>query len=264
MSNQVNQDQTPLFYLVPLNDRTSEVVYNPFNRRFRSVLDDGTHALGIGHVRSKSTSSSTIATLGRGEEMDIYLPSHSMSTFQCSFEMNLESNMILFYDRSHNHSSRVAGDKSTPFEYGVPRRAVVLPGLNNVIGLGGERQNLLEFGLKWPRELIEVQPVYDQRQDNNDTTEMGEPWQMLTRIHTQANQRTFRYELMNRIGKGGFAEVYKAVDLREGNLVAVKVLQKVKGRYWEIVKREVETLEKLKHVCNLVPIPFLTHIIILT
>ncbi|KAI0376523.1 kinase-like protein [Hypomontagnella monticulosa] len=242
-----NQDRAPLFYLVPLNERARDAVRHEHNRPFLVILDDGMLALSIGHVRSKSSSPSTIVTLGRSANMDIYLPSLSMSTFQCSFERNLKSNMILFYDRSYNNSSCVAGGNSTPFERGAPRQAVVLPKLNNIIGLGGEYQNLFRFGLVWLQEPLEVHPISRQDQTEEDKVETMESTRMLTRIHTQTTQQILRYELLGPIAKGGFGKVFKAVDVRHGNLVAIKVLQKAKGTYWELVKREVETLEKLRH-----------------
>jgi len=66
------------------------------------------------------------------------------------------------------------------------------------------------------------------------------------------------YELLNRIGRGGFADVYEAQDFATGELFAVKVLVKRHGDHrenqqWQQVRQlawrgEGQILPRLDHV----------------
>ncbi|HPZ06820.1 MAG TPA: serine/threonine-protein kinase [Candidatus Eremiobacteraeota bacterium] len=58
-----------------------------------------------------------------------------------------------------------------------------------------------------------------------------------------------RYYLLQKIGKGGMGEVYKAKDLKKNEIVAVKLLhQNLRhGKYISRFKREAEYLSKLSH-----------------
>ena len=59
-----------------------------------------------------------------------------------------------------------------------------------------------------------------------------------------------RYYLLQKIGKGGMGEVYKAKDLKKNEIVAVKLLhQNLRhGKYISRFKREAEYLSKLSLV----------------
>ena len=66
-----------------------------------------------------------------------------------------------------------------------------------------------------------------------------------------------RYELLEVIGSGGMAVVYKAYDFRTGRTVAVKVLREEYAEdpeYRERFRREGEVCRKLSHpnVVNLI------------
>jgi len=103
-----------LFSLAPINERAEAVVAHTENSSFVSTLDDGTLALDIGHIRSKSCNT-TLATLGRGDA-DIFVGGSSIAKIQCSFEI-LDTNVVMFYDRSHGQTTQVFGEHATPFEW---------------------------------------------------------------------------------------------------------------------------------------------------
>lgn len=124
-----------LFSLKPINDRARNVIRHPGNSHLRSSLSDGELVLDVGLTSNiRSQSRNTLATLGRNDT-DIIVEESSIGRVQCSFEINLDSRVIMLYDRSNSQTTQVFGDDSTPFEYGRLRRIVVQKGLNTIIGM---------------------------------------------------------------------------------------------------------------------------------
>lgn len=255
-----------LFSLKPANDRARSVVAHPSNSYLVSTLSDGTLALDIGpHIRSQSCG--TLATLGRNGT-DIILEGSSIARLQCSFEFDLESRLVMFYDRSNGQSTQVSGKKATPFEYGRLRRVLVQHDLNTRIGIGGVRYNLIEFDLHWHQTPIQVatsqgsmfcsqveNPCFAQTMDGAPTIM---PSKRVTRIHT-AGERVLRMRYVTigePLGVGQFGAVYKSIDVDSGKFMAVKQLRRpavMSHEGWRqslyyTVKREVETLSRINHV----------------
>lgn len=80
-------------------------------------------ALDIGHIRPRSGDSATLATLGR--DGDVVVEGSNIAKIQCSFEIDLDTKVVMFYDRSNSQTSQVFGENATPFEYGRLRRVLV-------------------------------------------------------------------------------------------------------------------------------------------
>lgn len=263
-----------LFSLIPVseNERAERVVTHPDNIHHVSTLPDGAEALDVGfHIRGKS--STTLATLGRGIEADIYIEGSTISKVQCSFEINLETGVVMFYDRSHGCSSQVFGENATPFERGRSRRVLVQRRLNTIIGMGGEGRNLILFRLEWhqdPAHTAEAIKKYDAmlcgrlenprlaRTVDEAPTEL--PSRRETRLHTPGQRQLKKRSVAvagGKLGSGQFGTVYKAIDVDSGKLMAVKILQQPttlsKQADWRTslyyaLKREVETLSEISHV----------------
>ncbi|KAI1292605.1 hypothetical protein F5Y03DRAFT_18937 [Xylaria venustula] len=158
-----------LFSLKPLNRRAHDVIAHPINDHLVSTLDDGTFALNIGHILSISGNTTTLATLGRNA--DIIVGGSSIAKVQCSFEIDpYNTNIVMFYDRSHSLSTQVFGENATPFEYERPRKVVVHKAVNTMIGIGGEKRNLVLFELKWHYD-----PIGARRTPACHHEEIGEP-----------------------------------------------------------------------------------------
>lgn len=122
-----------LFSLIPLNNRAADVIAHPCNSHLVSRLPAGILGLDIGlHMRSKS--GNTIATLGRGDT-DIFVGGSSIAKTQCSFEIDLDNNVVMLYDRSHGCTTQVFGEDAMPFEHGRIRKIVVQKNLNTTIGM---------------------------------------------------------------------------------------------------------------------------------
>ena len=262
------------FALRPENHRARSVLNHPDNSAFVSTLSDGTLVLDIGHVRSKS-GSSTLATLGRGDA-DIFVEGLSIAKIQCSFEIIPVTNVVMLYDRSHGQTTQVFGEYSTPFENGRLRRVVVQTELNTVIGMGGVDRNLVQFKLHWYQAWNETIEKMKSRETSAsgyiehprlartviDEADTVLPTQRQTRIHTAGSkQLTMRYVTMKKLGAGQFAAVYKALDVDSGRLMAVKILKQAAGtterqqEEWKnsvyyALKREVEFLAKIDHVSS--------------
>ncbi|MEM9457821.1 MAG: protein kinase [Myxococcota bacterium] len=56
-----------------------------------------------------------------------------------------------------------------------------------------------------------------------------------------------RYELLERIGKGGFGDVYRAMDTELGRSVAIKLVRYSSAREEARIKREAEALAQVEH-----------------
>ncbi len=258
-----------LLSLIPLNERAKEIVAHPINDPFVSTLDDDIHALDIGHIRSKS-GSNTLATLGRGDT-DIYMEGPSIAKIQCSFEIDLNTNVVMLYDRSHGQTTQVSGENAMPFEYGRLRKIVVQAKLNTMIGMGGVGRNLIQFRLEWHQDSSEtiekvkkrqsIPQGYEENPRLTQTINEAEsvlPSRRETRPHMPGpRQGKMRYATVIRLGSGQFGEVHKAVNVDSGELMAVKMLKKPseasKQQDWKVsvyyaLKREVEILSTINHV----------------
>ncbi|KAI0548152.1 kinase-like domain-containing protein [Xylaria curta] len=257
-----------LFSLVPLNHRAIQVLNSPHNKRFVRETGNGQRVLEIGHIRSTSGNASTLATMGR--DGDIILEGNTISKKQCSFEINQDTNVILFYDRSHTGTCQVyefPGSQTKPFESGRPRKVVVGSKLNRCIGLGGTHCNLYQFRLDWKETIQSTMNKVKKREglaleentrlaDTVDESDTILPSRMETRVHnTVPSQPKLRWVLIQPLGSGAFGEVHKAVNVDNGTLLAVKKLKSAKtGTEPEYLKRlkaswrqEAKNLSDLNH-----------------
>lgn len=264
-------DPLALFSLEPIDDRARQVVANPCNKQFVSFLATkrgDVAVLDIGHLRS-ANGDDTLATLGRSG-CDILVEGASISKMQCSFELNRETGVIMFYDRSHGQTCQVfaaedskkSATSTTPFQHGRVRRVVVQKELNTVIGMGGVGRNLVRFRLIWHSDPLETLETIRARQGNCvpcnpqfartvDEADTIVPSRMETRIHTPGHgQPRMRWVKRGKaaLGAGAFGEVWKALDVDTGRTMAAKVMRRRSDELWETLKREVEILSRVSHV----------------
>ena len=69
-----------------------------------------------------------------------------------------------------------------------------------------------------------------------------------TKLVSQASMRT--YELLTKLGKGGHGEVFKAVDLKSKQIVAIKIIVSHSKEHAQYVLKEVEMLRLAGKCCN--------------
>jgi hypothetical protein len=248
-----------LFSLVPFreNERAELAVSHPNNRHRVSTLPEGVEALEVGlHICSKS-STTTLATLGRGPDADIYLDGSSIARIQCSFEIDLVTRVVMLYDRSHGCTTQFSGEDAKPFQHGRQvRKVLVQHNLNTIIGMGGERQDLFQFKLIWhqnPTETADTIKDYDAlaygRMENPRLTRTVDetPTDLPSRRQLEMRHVTVEPEL----GAGQFGTVYKAIDVDSGKFMAVKILKQSSQKSKQednTFKREAEILSKITHV----------------
>ncbi|KAI1305448.1 kinase-like domain-containing protein [Xylaria venustula] len=232
-----------LFSLIPLNIPAIEVIDEVSNQH---LFNETTQGLDIGHTFSKSGDNQTLAILGRSG--DVVIRGRRIAKIQASFEIDSETSIVMFYDRSHSYTSRISGQNATPFEHGRPRKVVVLPGHNTMIGMGGITLEIAKGRLD---SSLQMNPVFDRTiEDDGDTVV---PSQREARIHTPWPQQPIvRYAKINPLGSDQFGEVYRAVNMHTGKILAVKSLKRSvhtseDAKRYKVMKREVEIFTRLSH-----------------
>ena len=255
-----------LFSLLPMNERARAVLAR--NDRLVSWLKNGKVVLDIGHTRSISGDDAILATLGRNG--DIELEGSSIAKIQCSFEVNLDTKVVMFYDRSHHQTSQVFGQNATPFENGRLRKVVVQSNVNTIVGMGEVGCNLFQFELVWHHEPAQTMEMIKNRgtitlgyEENPhlartvDGTDNALPSQRETGFHTAGLEHSrLRYADIIKLGSGQFGEVFKVVDVDSGKLLAIKRLipphgaseQRWRPQLHNTLKREVDILSRISHV----------------
>lgn len=265
----LNPYSNALFSLLPLNSHAEAVTSDARNRHLAYKTHGGRFAISIGfHIPSKTRDSHTLAMIGRGDDVDIYVGGSTISKFQCSFEVNLDTKVIMLFDRSTAHTTQVYGENATPFQHErpPPRKVVVDRGLNELIGIGGAARKLIQFQLEWPEDPSQTTKIIETRQSlpgsyreesainpraahtlsRDPDTEL--PSRVDTRPHTPA-QLKMRYKKLHELGSGSFGAVFKALNYDSGKFMAVKKINiKSDQEHTYARKREVETLARIQHV----------------
>ena len=271
-----------LFSLVPMNEKAKNVVQDENNDHLVS-LSSKSHvaSFDIGfHINSQS-STNTLATLGR-DDCDIFLRPSSVARTQCSFEIDdPNTGIVMFYDRSHKHNTRVSGAHSKTFENGrSPRKVLVYPEFNEEISIGGINGDLIQFKIEWILTEHEIKEVV-RKHRNEEKGTITNPRKARTRdpIETalasatmtpeQAFQRSsqtgLRYLKRDLRGVGSFGRVWRAIDVDSGRVMAMKQIDWVPGSQEQDhvtkVRREVELMRRSKHVrlrSHMTPLMMLT------
>ena len=256
-----------VFSLQPLNEGAHAVAAHGENQHLVSEVER-TRVLNVGHFDSSSGMKTTLATLGRGQTVDIYIPNRSIAKVQCSFEVSEESKAVMLYDQSHQQTTQVFGGDVRPFEHGRVRHVIVHNEFNNIIGMGGEKRDLIRFKIVWQKDpLHAVQEVQRKEKTKNrkehfrlartmDEADTELPSQRQTRIHTPSQVFRIRHFAFGAdLGSGQFGTVQKTIDVDCGKLMAVKILKRPAACdqvKWEqsqnyALKREIETLSRITH-----------------
>ena len=262
-------DKKALFSLIPANPKALDVVEDTHNDHLISWSPrSNVKSFDIGFHIDNRSSKNTLATLGRNG-CNIYLKPSSISRVHCSFEIDdLDSGIVMFYDRSHKHNTRVSGENSIPFERGrAPRKVLVHPGLNETISLGGVNGTLFEFRIEWIQneqkiiELARARRAEKQGTITNpreartfDPSETVLPSLLMTpeqAFETPGSMgiRYFKQELK---GNGSYGTVWQAIDVDSGRVMAMKQIRWVRGQHdrnhIRKVRREVELMRIARHV----------------
>ena len=253
-----------LFSLQPVTEGARQAVSHPSNNHLVSVLNDGQHVLDIGHIQPISDDKAIVATIGRNG--DVVVANAQVGRIQCAFEINLESKVIMFSDRSFDQSSQVFGQGAVPFVEGRTRTVVVQQGINSIIGMGGTEQKLIMFKLIWHDSNPEITRQRVSRRQGGvlraNPRHSLAPLGDLSFSTYNGRDDTDNFSLMLKqpekriiqgaqIGKGAFGTVYKATDIDTGRLMAVKKIQRhmLEDKLeLSLLKRETKILSDISHV----------------
>ena len=255
-----------IFSLIALNEPAEAVITHRINGHLVSALDNGRLVLDIGHVHSKFHG--TLAALGRDCDNDVVIEGASISRYQCSFEIDWESDVVWLFDKSTGNSTQVMGQKATQFSTNHIRKVMVEESANIEIMMGVDPSDCCWFQLIWwpnagekiknfksQRNGYEVNPRLAHTRTSEDSLAMSS--KMLTRV--RVNGPRVRYTIIgSMLGQGRTGEVYKARDIEGKKDLAVKIIKvkteanQDKEENWrrtvDLVKREVDEVANLHHV----------------
>ena len=261
-----------LFSLVPLNLKAKVVVEDHNNNRLVSKSwESNVASFDIGFHLDSQFSANTLATLGR-DNCDIHLRSTTIARTHCSFEIDdLNTGIVMFYDRSHKHNTRVSSTTDSyaqPFEKGrSPRKVLLYPGVNDKISMGGTKGEMIEFEIEWILDEDQIKKVAREHRDAEKNT-ITNPRKARTRDPTETvlnsakmtpeeafltpSQSRLRYFKRELLGLGSFGKVWRTIDVDSGRVMAMKQIDRVPGSqeqdYVRKVRREVELMRRAKHV----------------
>ncbi|KAG5977504.1 hypothetical protein E4U55_006747 [Claviceps digitariae] len=130
------------FCLVDIEPEAADIIRRPKNTHLLFQLRDGRLALRINFGTLHYTGIS-VATMGRSKDATVYVGRAGTSKIQCCFELDHETNMIMFYDRSSTETTTISG------EYEVWHSAFMRPPFNYLISMGRRGDEAI-FQVLWP------------------------------------------------------------------------------------------------------------------
>lgn len=261
--------KSALFSLVPTNSKARDVVNDENNDHLVSLSwQKKVRSFDIGFHINSQHSTNTLVTLGRND-CDISLKPVSISKFQCSFEIDdLNTGIVMFYDRSYGHSTQISGEDVYSFEDGrSPRKVLVYPGFEQKISMGGNKGDLIQFSLEWILREDQIKAIARKHREaekglitnprkarTRDLTDTVLPSTEMTpdQAFIQPSQLGLRYLKRNLLGLGSFGKVWRAIDVDSGRVMAMKQIDWVPGsqeqNYVARIRTEVNLMRLAKHV----------------
>ncbi|KAK5659646.1 hypothetical protein OQA88_854 [Cercophora sp. LCS_1] len=265
---------TTLFYLIPTNQEAYDIVkYNP---RFEAVDKAGQAQLVIRHDPSvQPAKSGQLASFGRHDLNDIRLPSLNGYRMNHFFFFLAESGELILRDLSNGLTSidvpNVSPEEAAACDlHGRDPRQRVIPRVPRRPGVYincGNNTTYARFLLRWSNSVLSPEvnlaqnaqllrvPGLTPTAPDEDTVmqyssrtkhDLRSRYTPTTASNSGPNKK---YHTDRILGKGGFAVVSKVVDLRTGELWALK---EIKPGAWDdsyraAFKQEVEVMDKVRH-----------------
>ncbi|MCJ1347179.1 hypothetical protein MMC31_005400 [Peltigera leucophlebia] len=265
-------DALALFSLCPLNAGALEVVSDPENSHLVYTSPDSYPALDIG-FHTCSDEETILAELGRSSSSVVRLGGPTFSRHQCSFQIdNPSTGVVMLHDLSTTRTTQVYGIDALQYEIGRPRLIVVAKDLNIEVGIGGPNCNLIRFRLDWHREASEIFTKYPTKALRSQRRRLlslhgslrnqrlaktihvvptKAPTRLHTRNHTPAGCSLLtRYATVCPLGAGKFGEVYRAIDVDSGDIIAVKIINRQMewdDMCWKNMRGEFDNLGMISH-----------------
>lgn len=224
----------PVLYLVPYNRAARQATLDPQNDYFRSRLPNDRIALYVSFENPEKQE----YTLGRAG-CDIFLPDPrgaDISKHQCSF-VNTEHGAVLLEDTSSKkntepHSSTNGGQTIGFAKGDASRRVLVARGINNMIHMGRDRY--YQFEIHWDSDGL-----YDFK--NKDENYRTGP----------RKSRQKRYLEGDKVGGGSYGNVFWAMDVHTGCVMAVKRFHNMQGKHLEFATREITNMFRISRTSSI-------------
>ncbi|KAK3386441.1 kinase-like domain-containing protein [Podospora didyma] len=220
---------------MPLNEAARLATAHYINKDWQYQLDPNTFGLWIDF----SDPDRPAVTLGRADA-DIYLPEQRLGKFtagisahQATFELVPETGAVLLWDNSdvgstEPYSPPTSSDYEVKFRPNSAKSVLVAKGINSHVGFG--RDKWYKFEIRW----VSV-GLYDFPMRNG-------PYMMGPR-----KSQTKRYVEGDKVGGGAYGNVWWALDVVNGTLMAVKKFHNMSGKPLEFATREVANLFKINN-----------------
>ncbi|EGO56148.1 hypothetical protein NEUTE1DRAFT_83166 [Neurospora tetrasperma FGSC 2508] len=222
------------FWLLPFNKAAAALVScHPHNLE-RYSYDQDTKGIWIDFSNPEKQE----YTVGCSNSVDIYLPqvwnstgSSGISERHASFSAVTDTGPILLCDESEYLStepfSHGSHSYTVNFRREGERSVLVAQGINSLVAFGHGR--FYQFELRWEN-------------DGLDEFRMAPPvLYALGPSRTKAK----RYVLGAKVGGGTFGNVYRAMDVTTGSVMAVKKCHRLTSKRLDFASREIATLLKI-------------------
>ncbi|KAK3952989.1 kinase-like domain-containing protein [Pseudoneurospora amorphoporcata] len=222
------------FWLLPFNKAAAALVScHPWNLE-RFAFDKDTSALWIDF----SNPDKQEYTVGCSDSVDIYLPqvwnstgSSGISELHASFRAVTDTGPILLCDESEYSStepfSHGTRSYTVNFRPNAERSVLVAQGTNSLVAFGHGR--FYQFELRWEN-------------DGLGQFRMKPP---VLYALGPSRVKAKRYVLGDKVGGGTFGNVYRALDVTTGSIMAVKKFHRLSGKRLDFASREITNLLKL-------------------
>ncbi|KAK3493440.1 kinase-like domain-containing protein [Neurospora crassa] len=222
------------FWLLPFNKAAAALVScHPHNLE-RYSYDQDTRGIWIDFSNPEKHE----YTVGCSESVDIYLPqvwnstgSSGISERHASFRAVTDTGPILLCDESEYLStepfSHGSHSYTVNFRREGERSVLVAQGINSLVAFGHGR--FYQFELRWEN-------------DGLDEFRMAPP---VLYALGPSRTKTKRYVLGGKVGGGTFGNVYRAMHVATGSVMAVKKCRRPSSKRFDFASREIATLLKI-------------------
>jgi hypothetical protein len=224
--------ERPHGYLIPKNGAARGILEEPHNANYIVSREEGDYEDFVFYLDFRHEDR-TQYVLGRGSDVDIQLPDSKadISKTQCVFRLDGDSGAVFLDDRSSHQSTETFASRhdyrtTIAMPSRSPRSVLVARDINNHIAIG--RKQHYQFELFWLCDGL-----YDFPQ--NGSLQKG-----------PINGNSMKYVQGEKIGGGAFGNVFKALDVHTGELIAVKKMHNLDGKNLEFANREIRHLNQIQ------------------
>jgi serine/threonine protein kinase len=217
------------FYLIPINSVARKAVSEHHGTELVVEMEDTLEPVFYLDFRDESREQ---YTFGQGEGVDIRLTDAraDISMSQCAFTFDPVSRAVFLWDQSERKTTRTYSTSRDISETTIdmpesgPRSVLVARDINCHIAIGRKQYYL--FSISWLCDGM------------YDFPEKGS-------LQVGPKHGHKKYVQGERIGGGAFGSVFRALDVHNGRMIAVKRMHDLDGKNMEFANREIRNLSKI-------------------